>query len=87
MTAGDPRYLPLVNTAGGSWAGRPYFRDARHDPGRVKVSRPYRSSTGRSMCVTLSVADEFRQSGVHAVFCCDLLWWDAEDLRPEPGSK
>ncbi len=77
----DPRHRPLVDTVGGTWLRRPYFRDALMEPRRLKVSRPYLSSTGSHVCVTLSVAEQSRRDGSHYVFCCDLLWWD----RPEAG--
>jgi len=60
---------PMCNTQGGTWYRRPYFRVAMNEPNRLHTSRPYLSSTGAYMCVTLSIGfgDPLRH-----VLCCDI---------------
>lgn len=64
------RFDPVADTSGGTWFRRGYFRSAVNEPRRVQISRPYRSSTGTSLCVTLSVCSP---DTPHRVFCCDVM--------------
>lgn len=66
----DKRFSPMVNTAGGNWAQREYFREAINQPQQVHVSRPYLSSTEGRMCLMLSISN---QAEPRRVFCCKLL--------------
>jgi len=73
-SASDPRYNPLADSHGATWARRHYFRRATGEPGAIQVSRPYLSIAGGNMCVTLSVA---LFSGKELVVLCgDLAWND-----------
>ena len=65
----DGRFHPLFNTSGGNCFRRPYFRAARSEPGRLQVSRPYLSSVGTQLCITLSL---FQDRDRRRVACCDL---------------
>lgn len=69
--AGRGRSAPIADSQGGIWYRRRYFRAARAEPGRLQFSRPYLSSTGGYMCVTLSIAVE---AGSTEVVCCDVAW-------------
>ncbi|GAB3684881.1 EAL domain-containing protein [Salinisphaera aquimarina] len=60
---------PISDTSGGTWFRRKYFRAAMSDPRRHKISRPYQSSAGTDMCITLSIA--FGNASPR-VFCCDI---------------
>jgi len=60
---------PIADTTGGTWFRRHYFRDAMSDPRRHKISRPYLSSTGTDMCITLSIAYD---DVPRRVLCCDI---------------
>lgn len=62
---------PITDTAGGTWYRRQYFRAAMAEPHRLQTSRPYLSSTGAYMCVTLSLADS---NPPERVICCDIDW-------------
>lgn len=68
----DPRFSPLLDTAGCDWSGRPYFRRAINAPHRVQTSRPYLSITGADLTITLSVA--ILREGQWQVVCCDLRY-------------
>lgn len=68
----DPRYKPLSEAAGANWSRRYYFRQAMLNPGEVQITRPYRSLTGKSQCVTLSALVE-TPCGKRVV-CLDLDW-------------
>lgn len=70
----DPRYAPLGEAKGASWARRPYFRRALEYPGKVQVSRPYLSLADARPCVTLSMHVRTAQ-GVR-VLCGDIAWTD-----------
>lgn len=65
----DRRFEPMVNTTGGNWAQREYFREAINHPQQVHVSRPYLSSTEGCMCLMLSISN---QADPRRVFCCKL---------------
>lgn len=62
---------PITDTSGGTWYRRQYFRAAMAEPHRLQTSRPYLSSTGAYMCVTLSIA---RGRPPDQVVCCDIEW-------------
>ncbi|MGN8197862.1 sensor domain-containing phosphodiesterase [Salinisphaera sp. RV14] len=62
---------PITDTSGGTWYRRQYFRAAMAEPHRLQTSRPYLSSTGAYMCVTLSIA---RGRPPEQVLCCDIDW-------------
>lgn len=66
----DNRFRPLADTRGANWNRKPYFRNAILHPGKVKVSRPYLSITGKEMCVTLSICIEVGSKS--RILCCDL---------------
>jgi len=68
----DPRYKPLAEAAEANWSRRYYFRQAVLNPGEIQITRPYRSLTGKSQCITISAL-------VHTpcgmlVACLDLDW-------------
>lgn len=62
---------PIADTSGGTWHRRQYFRSAMAEPHRLQTSRPYLSSIGAYMCVTLSIA---RGQPPDQVICCDIDW-------------
>ncbi|HZW25587.1 MAG TPA: EAL domain-containing protein [Gallionella sp.] len=51
----DPRYKALTEATEANWSRRDYFKQAMLHPGEIQVTRPYRSLTGKSQCITLSV--------------------------------
>jgi len=68
-------YAPFRDTRGARWARRPYFRDAIASPGKVHVTRPYRTLHGTHLCITVSTAFHMPGAGggsLHVV-CGDLL--------------
>ncbi|MGA0609085.1 sensor domain-containing phosphodiesterase [Caldimonas sp. KR1-144] len=68
-------YAPFRDTRGARWARRPYFRQAIGSPGKVQVTRPYRTLHGTHLCITVSTA--FRMPGADGgelrVVCGDLV--------------
>ena len=76
--ARDPRLEPMRPDGGTNWQNRPYFRRALEMPGRIQITRPYMSSTGPRLCVTLSLA--FAVADGLQVLCADL---DFEALAGE----
>lgn len=62
---------PITDTAGGTWYRRQYFRAAIAEPYRLQTSKPYISSIGAYMCVTLSLALGWPPE---RVLCCDIHW-------------
>lgn len=60
---------PIADTSGGTWYRRQYFRSAMAEPQRLQTSRPYLSSSGAYMCVTLSMACGQPPA---QVICCDI---------------
>lgn len=68
----DPRYTPLSQAAGANWSRRYYFRQAMLNPGEVQITRPYRSLTGKSQCITISALVD--TPGGKLVACLDLDW-------------
>lgn len=49
-------FRPLHDAQGACWARRPYFKRAIESPGRVSITRPYRTLNGSHMCITASCA-------------------------------
>ncbi|MFA6970665.1 MAG: EAL domain-containing protein [Gallionella sp.] len=68
----DPRYKPLSEATGANWSRRYYFRQAMLNPGEVQVTRPYRSLTGKSQCITISALVDTPDGKL--VACLDLDW-------------
>jgi hypothetical protein len=68
----DSRYTPLSQAAGANWSRRYYFRQAMLNPGEVQITRPYRSLTGKSQCITISALVD--TPGGKLVACLDLDW-------------
>ena len=68
----DPRYRPLADATEANWSRRYYFRQAMLNPSEIQVSRPYRSLTGKSQCITLSALIDTPTGKL--VVCLDLDW-------------
>lgn len=68
----DPRYRPLAEATGANWSRRYYFRQALLNPGEIQITRPYRSLTGKSQCITLSALIDTPSGKL--VACLDLDW-------------
>ena len=68
----DPRYQPLSGASGANWSRRYYFRQAMLNPGEIQITRPYRSLTSRSQCITLSALIDSPNGKL--VACLDLDW-------------
>ncbi|HEX5337176.1 MAG TPA: EAL domain-containing protein [Gallionella sp.] len=68
----DPRYRPLSEATDANWSRRFYFRQAMLNPGEIQITRPYRSLTGKSQCITLSALLD--TPGGKLVACLDLGW-------------
>jgi EAL domain-containing protein (putative c-di-GMP-specific phosphodiesterase class I) len=68
----DPRYRPLIEASDANWSRRYYFRQAMLNPEETQISRPYRSITGKSQCVTLSALIDTPSGKL--VACLDLDW-------------
>ena len=68
----DPRYKPLSEAVGANWSRRYYFRQAMLNPGEVQITRPYRSLTGKSQCITISALVDTPDGKL--VACLDLDW-------------
>lgn len=74
-------YLPMKETQGATWASRPYFRRALDAPGKVQVTRPYRTLQGRQLCFTVSSRFIRRHDCFQtpAVICGDVLLQELPD--------
>ncbi len=77
--AQGPDFSPLTQAEGACWARRPYFKRALQSPGRVQVTRPYRTLGGRGMTITVSYAFQQAQpvgtqAPVWRVVCGDVSW-------------
>ncbi len=68
----DPRYRPLAEAADANWSRRYYFRQAMLNPGEIQITRPYRSLTSKSQCITLSALIDTPNGKL--VACLDLDW-------------
>jgi hypothetical protein len=68
----DPRYKPLSEATEANWSRRYYFRQAMLNPGEIQITRPYRSVTGKSQCITLSALTDTPCGKL--VACLDLDW-------------
>ncbi|AKJ30251.1 EAL domain-containing protein [Caldimonas brevitalea] len=51
-----PAFEPLRELEGARWVRRPYFRRAVDAPGKLQLTRPYRTLHGGHLCVTVSLA-------------------------------
>lgn len=69
-------YTPMNDSHGASWARRPYFRRAIEAPGKVQVTRPYRTLNGNHTCVTVSYGFHVQtgQGKETRVVCGDIIW-------------
>lgn len=67
---------PLLQAEGACWARRPYFKRALQSPGKVQVTRPYRTLNGDRLSITASSAFRCRIDGedVWRVVCGDIIW-------------
>lgn len=81
-----PAFAPMHDTSGAQCARRPYYRRAMESPGRVQVTRPYRTMHGAHLCVTVSIA--FRAGDRMRVVCGDLGWAsDEADGGPDSSDE
>ena len=69
-TRSDPRYWPLAQAAGASWAHRPYFQPALAQAGAMAISAPYLSLPDGGPCQTLAAS--FLHGDKRQILCCDL---------------
>lgn len=84
-------YGPLRHWQGACWARRPYFRRALQMPGKVQVTRPYRTLNGNRLTITVSYAFLRQQEEGPAswqVICGDVTWdeggrglWSSAEAR------
>ncbi len=65
-----PQMAPVMESSGANLGNRHYFRRAMANPGRTQTTRPYLSTTGGELCITLSRRVE--RNGKPGVLCCDL---------------
>lgn len=65
-----PQMAPLYDACGANLSNRHYFRRAISHPGATQTTRPYLSTTGAELCITLSRRVE--RGGKVSVLCCDL---------------
>ncbi|MGH6648859.1 sensor domain-containing phosphodiesterase [Aquabacterium sp.] len=67
---------PLLQAEGACWARRPYFKRALQAPGKVQVTRPYRTLNGDRLSITASAAFRCRIDGQETwrVVCGDIIW-------------
>ncbi len=61
---------PVMDSNGANLGNRHYFRRAMSNSGTTQTTRPYLSTTGGELCITLSRRVE--RNGKHGVLCCDL---------------
>ena len=73
--APTPALATFQNTAQARWSRRPYFRRALEHPGKVQITRPYRSIASSILCVTVSAS--MLIDGLPHVLCGDVVWEDA----------
>ena len=72
--APTPALATFQDTAQARWSRRPYFRRALEHPGKVQITRPYRSIASSVLCVTVSAS--MLIDGVTHVLCGDMVWDD-----------
>ena len=72
--APTPALATFQNTAQARWSRRPYFRRALEHPGKVQITRPYRSIASSILCVTVSAS--MLIDGHPHVLCGDMVWDD-----------
>ncbi len=65
-----PQMAPIQDANGANLGNRHYYRRAMENPGITHTSRPYLSTTGAELCVTVSRRVE--RNGKVGVICCDL---------------
>lgn len=65
-----PQMAPLYDASGANLSNRHYFRHAMQNPQTTQTTRPYLSTTGAELCITVSRRVE-RDDRV-SVICCDL---------------
>ena len=65
-----PQMAPVMESGGANLSNRHYFRRAMGNPETTQITRPYLSTTGGELCITLSRRVE--RNGKAAVLCCDL---------------
>jgi hypothetical protein len=61
---------PLTDSSGANLGNRHYFRRAMNNASSTQTTRPYHSTSGGELCITLSRRVERR--GKVGVLCCDL---------------
>jgi EAL domain-containing protein (putative c-di-GMP-specific phosphodiesterase class I) len=74
---GNRAFSPLVESEGARWSRRPYFRRAVETPGKVQITRPYRTLHGGGLCLTVSIAfHRLNEEGQREMFvaCGDVRW-------------
>jgi len=69
-----PALAAFQDTSQACWSRRAYFRRAVEHPGKVQITRPYRSIATPTQCVTVSVS--FLRGGKLCVLCGDVFWAD-----------
>lgn len=69
-----PALAAFQDTSQACWSRRAYFRRAVEHPGKVQITRPYRSIATPTQCVTVSVS--FLREGKLRVLCGDVFWAD-----------
>ena len=69
-----PALAAFQDTSQACWSRRAYFRRAVEHPGKVQITRPYRSIATPTQCVTVSVS--FLREGRLCVLCGDVFWSD-----------
>ncbi len=72
----EQAYGPLLQAEGACWVRRPYFKRALQSPGKVQVTRPYRTFNGNRLCITASAGFLCKVEGrdVWRVVCGDIVW-------------
>ena len=65
-----PQMAPMQDSSGANLGNRHYFRRAMANPASTQTTRPYLSTVGAELCVTLSRRVE--RKGEAGVICCDL---------------
>lgn len=65
-----PQMAPLMDSHAANLGNRHYFRRAMNSAGTTQTTRPYLSTSGGELCITLSRRVE--REGRVGVLCCDL---------------
>jgi EAL domain-containing protein (putative c-di-GMP-specific phosphodiesterase class I) len=69
-----PQMAPMHDSSGANFGNRHYFQRALENPQQTQTTRPYLSTTGAELCITLSRRVE--RNGIIEVLCCDLGIFD-----------